>query len=1007
MFMEKSSVLKWSKFFGVLAVSTMFWACSSSDDKSVAGGSTEDAGIVAIKDLDVAGVTQKGPFVKGSAVTVQGIDCKTLKQTDEHFEGEVKSDKGDFTVKEVSLKSTCALFEVTGLYRSEITGKKSSKELTLRALTDLKDRENVNINILTNLEYERLLHLVTEKGKTFAEAKAQAEAEVLAAFDIAGSFEEFENLNIFESGDGNAALLAVSVMMQAKTDDAGLAKRLDKFTDSFAETGNWKDSATKATIADWAAGAIAGNGLDSIRKNIESWDIGDTVAAFEKYITAEFPDTVVYSSSSADRSSSSAKANAGSEYDPATNTLKDLRDGKVYKTVTIGDQTWMAENLNYETDSSFCYNDSAEYCAKYGRLYTWAAAMGACPTGWHLPSEEEWNILLSEVGGQSIAGTALKSQSGWHDGGNGTDAFGFSALPAGRRDTVGEFTYDGEYTDFWTTAEGGDDFAYFMFLDYYNEYMPLGGDSKNFALSVRCLKGEALVASSSSSDDSSRSSSDAALSSSGESRSSSSSETAPSWDIPKEAYLNPEIKYDSIVDSRDGQVYKTVKIGNQTWMAQNLNYADSVKTPSLLGRSRCYNDSSKYCEKYGRLYTWAAAMDSVETGCGYSKRGGACYHPTDVKGICPSDWHLPSYDEWKVLYLYAGEEYISGRSLKSKMGWKDDGNGFDDFGFSAIPAGELDLYHFYDEGMHASFWSSTEFDWYASEEAYYLDLSYSDLDAVIRNYEKYHARSVRCIKDGSASVPSSSSVVANSSSSGNSGDVPDMDWSVPKESYLNPNVSYETFVDDRDGKTYKSVKIGNQIWMAENLNYADSVATPSLKKQNWCYDDDEAHCNVIGRLYTWAAAIDSVKFATDKDNPQNCGSKGPCELPEKVQGICPNGWHLPSKAEWGTLLAEASENPQRANAKYFKSSIGWRDSMNGTDDFGFSAIPAGELYIFGFSVDDEHECRSAGYATSFWGAGEDSDGLNGIAVHIQADQKNAVFYDIGKISGASVRCLKD
>ena len=93
MFTGMESVLKWSKFFGVLVVGTMFWACSSSDDKSVAGGSTEDAGIIAIKDLDVAGVTQKGPFVKGSAVTVQGIDCKTLQLTDEHFEGSVKSDK--------------------------------------------------------------------------------------------------------------------------------------------------------------------------------------------------------------------------------------------------------------------------------------------------------------------------------------------------------------------------------------------------------------------------------------------------------------------------------------------------------------------------------------------------------------------------------------------------------------------------------------------------------------------------------------------------------------------------------------------------------------------------------------------------------------------------------------------------------------------------------------------------------------------------------------------------
>lgn len=189
LFTKKESIMKLNRILGCLAVGAMFWACSDNDGKDVSGGASGDSGIVAVKDLDVAGVTQKGPFVKGSAVTVRGIDCKTLEMTDERFEGEVNSDKGDFVVEGITLKSSCALFEVTGEYRSEISGKKTDSELTLRALTDLKDRENVNVNILTNLEYDRIIYLVTEKGKSFAEAKAQAEKEVLAAFDIAGSFE--------------------------------------------------------------------------------------------------------------------------------------------------------------------------------------------------------------------------------------------------------------------------------------------------------------------------------------------------------------------------------------------------------------------------------------------------------------------------------------------------------------------------------------------------------------------------------------------------------------------------------------------------------------------------------------------------------------------------------------------------------------------------------------------------------------------------------------------------
>ncbi len=113
-----------NNWFMLLALASVFvTACF--DGNKTAGGSTEDAGIIA--DLNVAGVTQKGPFVKGAAVTVQGIDCKTLKFTDEIFEGKVKSDKGDFTVEDVTLKSTCALFEVTGVYRNEISGKRSPR----------------------------------------------------------------------------------------------------------------------------------------------------------------------------------------------------------------------------------------------------------------------------------------------------------------------------------------------------------------------------------------------------------------------------------------------------------------------------------------------------------------------------------------------------------------------------------------------------------------------------------------------------------------------------------------------------------------------------------------------------------------------------------------------------------------------------------------------------------------------------------------------------------------
>lgn len=311
-------------FVGVLAILA---ACSSNDEKDVAGGVSEDAGFVA----DVAGVAQKGPFVKGATVTVRGIDCKTLEFTDQVFESSIKSDKGDFALDSVALDASCAVIEVSGKYLNEVTGKKTKNELTLRALTDLKDRDNVNVNLLTNLEYERVMHLVKEKNKTFAKAKTQAESEVLAAFDIKGEIDEFENLNVFESGDGNAALLAVSVMMQGDADADGLAKRLDKFDDSFAESGEWKDSETKKAIAEWIAEASANGKLDSIRKNIEGLDYADEIPAFEKYVPAVEPadSTEESSSSSTVEESSSSDVIASEAKQSSSSEKQDARDSVV------------------------------------------------------------------------------------------------------------------------------------------------------------------------------------------------------------------------------------------------------------------------------------------------------------------------------------------------------------------------------------------------------------------------------------------------------------------------------------------------------------------------------------------------------------------------------------------------------------------------------------------------------------------------------------------------------
>jgi uncharacterized protein (TIGR02145 family) len=440
--------------------------------------------------------------------------------------------------------------------------------------------------------------------------------------------------------------------------------------------------------------------------------------------------------------------------------------------------------------------------------------------------------------------------------------------------------------------------------------------------------------------------------------------------------LNPNINYGEMTDSRDGQVYKTVKIGSQVWMAQNLNYETK--------NSYCYNDSTTYCEKYGRLYTWAVAMDSVKIGCG---NGLVCSPAYPVQGVCPDGWHLPDTTEWNEMLVIAGGGYITlaGEALKSQGGWPSNENTTDALGFSAVPVGYKNYEGvFKNMNKYVDFWSSTDI-----EDGYaYVLMLRSEYDEAHLEYGgKDDAVAVRCVRN----EPVASSISLLCSEERESCET--FDWSISKEKYLNSNIEYGSFVDSRDGQVYKTVKISNQVWMAQNLNYADSVKTPSLKGRSWCYGDQSEKCKVAGRLYTWSAAIDSVQLAA-----RDCGYGHECAIPSVVQGICPEGWHLPNKSELFTLSATAESNGTGGSA--LKSQIGWYNNSINTDTYGFSAIPVGYRSHTGkyleaggymhFWADDEEDAESS-YATSL------TYTLNSIRI----------LYSNNKNDGLSVRCIKN
>jgi len=405
--------------------------------------------------------------------------------------------------------------------------------------------------------------------------------------------------------------------------------------------------------------------------------------------------------SSSRGSSSSVNISVGD----TSGTFKDIRDGQTYKWVKIDTQIWMAQNLNYAekwvgpTRGNRCYENVDANCEKYGRLYEWDDAIRVCPDGWHLPTQSEWNTMISAVG--SDAGKKLKAKrSEWKDGA-GTDIYGFEALPGGGLYDIlstgtNEFDHLNMEGEWWTSTEKPDDyrFAYTKNMDTGNN---VDNDhwQKTSHFSVRCVKGY----------------------------SSSSS-----------------IAYGEVTDKRDSQKYITVKIGTLTWMAQNLNYAGTSPQKGL-----CYNNKDANCKTYGRLYNWATAMN-IPIDNNYDKFEAT---PGPHQGICPDGWHLPTQSEWNTLISTVGS--AAGKKLKARRSEWGDNYGINIYGFEALPGGGL--YDILSTGTNEFDHLNTEGEWWTSTEkpndhrfayTYNIDTGNNvDND----HWQKTSHFSVRCVED--------------------------------------------------------------------------------------------------------------------------------------------------------------------------------------------------------------------------------------------------------------------
>ena len=689
------------KVLPLAAVVVLLAACG--DDPKV-GGTEEDAGIIAIENKTVSGVSQKGPFVNGSSVTVYGLDGETLAQTGNIYEGKIRSDMGDFSVKVVKLASQYALLKANGFYRNEVTGEKSNSQMTLYALTDLSDRDEVNVNLLTHLAYERSLYLATN-SMSVANAKKQAEAEVFKSFEIEGDFDAAEDMNIFGENDQSAALLAISVLMQGDLKEADFSERLDNYARDIETDGVWDDKNAATFIADWASEKSLSGGLASVRANVEKWGQLFGVPPFEKYVNNFWWQNYGLGICDAKREGEvKINSNVLSEkngvhficnnggWRVATDLEKDTykwepgkdadsRYGDVVKTncYVFEDKTWRSGN---ESDCSL----DLRGCTS---LRQDTVGLGKDKV-WYICDMKNWRTAYD------IEKDTATWGAGKFDG----------EVRAGQVNKETYYIYETS-TKVWREATT---------LEYDTYQVKCSADGKMFNGNVNkttqyvCDNGKSRLANN--------------IEVFGEMGCTSYNRNSyrilpkvPVQDSDFEESINEKmvnnysyykctedgwvfttekLNKGTMVDERDEHKYKTIGVKTQIWMAENLNFADSLNYPAMQGQNWCNENDDINCSEYGRFYTWYVALDTSCIFSNSAKNADRYNQPAlPARGICPTGWHIPTMEEWSIL-----ENFV-------KEGAKDKGsvnyiNEFNLFGFSVLLAGDVN----YDVSSESRFWSS-------------------------------------------------------------------------------------------------------------------------------------------------------------------------------------------------------------------------------------------------------------------------------------------------------------
>ena len=1025
-------------FFAALVYATLFALLGACGDS----GTDKELDSPYSEKRTLSGFVQKGPFSKGSKISIQELEATTLLPVGDVTEGGVLNDEGTYSLEFSEFESPYALLTAVGTYRDELTGEKSKATVTLNALVDLTARKSANVNLLTHLEYLRVLYLVREDGLNVAEAKMQAEREVLRAFGISGDFALAEDLNIYSNGDGNAALLAISVIMlgglekdggsglpfglATKNDDgeenSKLAERITDFAEDLESDGFWKNGRTAANMADWAVEQGLNGKFDSFRTQVVSYidsfwwkvygfdacDLKLEDAAWlndnpystnrgvyficknGKWIpertvedgkdttdvkdSTQVRDTTGVKDTTQVKDTTSIADTSGVADTTFVDTLSDFekdiggqrctyfgrivhgvvdtnnvyfcdgvkwklfdgdesaryyklmdnRDGRIYRYVRIDIQYWMAENLNY--------GDTA---------YSWNEAKTACPAGWHLPSKEEWDYLFRSIGSTSQSEL---------------DEYGFAARPAG---LLG--------VSYWTSSYDKDSqgrYPYDIFFSNTGTGVSKLHDSTS-RFPVRCVQDY---------------------------------ETLSACD---EENLHRVARYNNMV------YYVCEEDG---WHMMNYDEYNEFKwTGAVEGKTLWDGSDPRMCYVYdnGAWYERDSSNCKLGLGgCTAARQGELSRSSKSVWYTCDNGTWVGTmdstvdqimlgtdYDEGTVVECPSNGRYCVFQEGHWREGTKMDSILYSLGGTPCMVEGDTSKVKYEGEYYVCRYvsWRAVHMQWETAPQIY--NDTYDDRDECSAtglygdgSFHDEHDGAVGRVyvcENGGFRLPTEREMNLNLGCTsyiyGKKIMVNNTHFVCGEEGWKIDSTAWEygSFSDTRDGRVYKTIDIWGQTWMAENLDYRDSVAKPELEGNRWCYGNEAEQCETYGSFYS-------------------------CELSSQV---CPAGWHLPSKSDWRELynfIALMGGDPQSG----LRAKDGWLDYSdnvnNGTDVLGFTALPGGIMY-------GANSYGSASQEAWFWYVQDCS--LNEYeALYLSSEETNFVSTSVsgGKITDAySVRCIKD